>query len=87
MKKEDRKLYLTNCEHKENFCESCLHHYAIYKIKTFEEVHCPREDCSALIDTTAEFFKQLPADVQKSYRKLHQFYITANDPNVKLCPK
>ena len=33
------------------------------------------------------FFKQLPIDIQKAYRKLHLFYETSKDPNLKLCPK
>jgi hypothetical protein len=78
---------MCNCEHKFNFCESCLHHYVIYKVKIFEEARCPREDCPALLDMTTDFFKQLPADIQRSYRRMHQFYQTASDPNVKLCPK
>jgi hypothetical protein len=87
MKKDEMVLYMCNCDHKFNFCESCLHHYVIYKVKIFEEVRCPREDCNALMDVTSDFFKQLPADIQKSYRKLQQFNLAANDPNTKLCPK
>jgi len=39
------------------------------------------------MDMNGSLFKQLPLDIQKNYKKLHQFYITANDPNKKLCPK
>jgi hypothetical protein len=74
IKKSETQLWMCNCEHRFNFCESCLHHYVIYKVKIFEEVRCPREECPALIDTTSNFFKQLPADVQKRYTRLHLFY-------------
>lgn len=33
------------------------------------------------------FFKSLPIDIQKNYKKLHQFYVTSKDPNSQLCPK
>jgi hypothetical protein len=36
MKKSDQQLTMCDCEHKFNFCESCLHHYVIYKVKMFE---------------------------------------------------
>jgi hypothetical protein len=87
MKRSEEQPWMCNCEHRLNFCESCLHHYVIYKVKIFEEVRCPREECPALLDTDSLLFKQLPADVQRNYRRMHQFYITANDPTVKLCPK
>ena len=37
-----KQIYLCECEHKKNFCESCLHHYVIFKVNNFEEVLCPR---------------------------------------------
>ena len=33
------------------------------------------------------FFKNLPADIQKNYKKIHQFQSVANDLNSKLCPQ
>ena len=45
MKKNDKQLFMANCEHKFDFCESCLHSYAIYKIRNFEEVRCPNDEC------------------------------------------
>ena len=87
MKKSDKMLYMCDCEHKFSFCESCLHHYVIYKVKNFEEVTCPRDECDKLLDTSTDFFKQLLADIQKNYRKVHQFFTVANDPNSKLCPR
>ena len=30
----EKTLKLCTCEHK-NFCESCLHHYVIYKVNNF----------------------------------------------------
>jgi hypothetical protein len=85
--KTDRRLTLSECEHKANFCESCLHHYAIYKVNMYEEVFCPHEGCNALINTKGDFFKQLSTDIQKNYRKVHQFFVTSKDPSKKLCPK
>ena len=78
---------MCDCEHKFNFCESCLHHYVIYKVKTFEEVHCPHEGCPAMLDISSRFFQQLPIDVQKSYKKIVQFYTVAKNPDTKMCPK
>lgn len=86
MKKSDKQLTMCDCEHKFNFCESCLHHYVIYKVKMFEEVYCPREGCEVLLNMNGDFFKQLPADIQRNYKKLHQFYVTSKDPSKKLCP-
>ena len=71
----------------QNFCESCLHHYAIYKINNFEEVCCPHEGCPKTLDMNTKFFKNLPVNVQKNYRKIYQFQLISKDPNVKLCPK
>ena len=85
--KKKKALYVSDCDHKYSFCESCLHHYVIYKVKNFEEVLCPNEDCDKVMDTEASFFKQLPVDIQRNYKKIHQFFITSNDPNLKLCPK
>lgn len=78
---------MCDCEHKFNFCESCLHHYVIYKVKNFEEVMCPRDGCPASLDMNTNFFKGLPADIQKNYKKVHQFYLTSKDPDLRLCPK
>jgi hypothetical protein len=86
-KGKNREVYLCDCEHKDRFCESCLHHYAIYKIKSFEEVLCPHDGCPHTIDTTTHFFRNLPADVQKHYKKIHQFYLTSKDPDLRLCPR
>jgi hypothetical protein len=36
---------------------------------------------------TTNFFKNLPADIQKNYKKIYQFHLVSKDPNVKLCPK
>ena len=77
---------LSKCEHRYKFCESCLHHYAIYKINNFEEVFCPHEGCQALLDTDSKFFNQLPSEVQNRYPKVHRFHIAQKDPNTNLCP-
>lgn len=86
-RKKSMQVYISNCEHKMNFCESCLHHYTIYKVKSFEEVMCPHEGCPATIDTKTNFFKNLPLDIQKNYKKIHQFYITSKDSDLRLCPR
>lgn len=78
---------MCECDHKFNFCESCLHHYVIYKVNNFEEVHCPHEGCPATIDIATTFFNNLPADIQRKYKKIHQFYQVSNDPDLRLCPQ
>jgi hypothetical protein len=82
-----KEVFMCNCEHKRNFCESCLHHYVIYKVRTFEEVHCPHDGCSAKLEPSSDFFKALPLDIQKNYKKIYQFFMISKDPNLKICPK
>ena len=77
---------MCDCDHKFGFCQSCLHHY-IYKVKNFEDVPCPHEGCPAFLDVETNFFKGLPVDVQKNYKKIHQFYLTSKDPDIRLCPR
>ena len=48
---------------------------------------CPREGCNALINTQSNFFKNLPIDIQRNYKKINRFYTAAKDPNIKMCPK
>ena len=78
---------MCECEHKLNFCESCLHHYVIYKVKNFEEVKCPSDGCPRTLDMDTRFFRNLPADIQRNYKKIHQFQVVSQDPETKLCPK
>ena len=78
---------MCDCEHKFNFCESCLHHYVIYKVKNFEEVNCPRDGCPKTLDMNTQFFKNLPADIQRNYKKINQFQMITKDPEAKLCPR
>ena len=78
---------MCECEHKLNFCESCLHHYVIYKVKNFEEVNCPSDGCPRTLDMDTRFFRNLPADIQRNYKKIHQFQVVSQDPETKLCPK
>lgn len=86
-KDKHQRIIMCNCEHKNNFCESCLHHYVIYKVKSFEEVYCPSEGCPALLDTNMAFFHSLPLDIQKNYKKIHQFSLVTQNPDLKLCPR
>lgn len=86
-KKKTKDVYMCECEHKYSFCESCLHHYVIYKVNNFEEVNCPHEDCPVMLDPNTPFFKNLPADIQKKYKKIRQFQEAAKDPKAKLCPQ
>ena len=85
--KKNKEVYICDCEHKYCFCESCLHHYVIYKVKNFEDVNCPHEGCPAVMDMNFPFFKNLPTDIQKNYKKIHQFQMVSKDPNSKLCPQ
>jgi hypothetical protein len=77
---------MCDCEHKYSFCESCLHHYVIFKVNNFEEVNCPQEGCPSILDMNSPLFKNLPADIQKKYKKISQFQKVSKDPNTKLCP-
>lgn len=86
IERSQKQLTLCDCEHNTEFCESCLHHYVIYKVSRYEEVFCPHDGCQVLIDVDGDFYRQLPAQIQKNYKKIHQFYVTANDPTKKLCP-
>ena len=37
--------------------------------------------------TDTNFYENnLPLDVKKKYEKVHAFYLTAKDPNLRLCP-
>ena len=72
-------MYVSDCEHKHSFCESCLHHYVIYNVNNFEEVNCAHEGCPATLDMNGAFYKNLPLDIQKKYRKIHQFQIVSQD--------
>ena len=85
--KEVPELYVAPCQHKQSFCESCMHEYTIYLVSQFQEVTCPNSQCDTLIDTNGKFFKELPLDIQKKYTKLHNFYLTLNDSSIKMCPR
>lgn len=87
VKHKNQRVCMCNCEHRDNFCESCLHHYVIYKVKSFEEVFCPYEGCPALLDMNTHFFHNLPLDIQKNYKKIHQFSLVTQNPELKLCPR
>ena len=78
---------MCSCENTFNFCESCLHHYAIYKIKNFEEVLCPKEGCISHLDILTAFFKQLPVDIQKRHHQYLEQVKAMNNPQIKLCLK
>ena len=45
------------------------------------------ENCPDTIEMTSHFFKSLPVDIQKKYKKIYQFQLISKDPNAKLCPK
>ena len=38
------------------------------------------------MDMEGKFYNSLPEDIKKKYRKINAFYLTANDPNLKMCP-
>ena len=78
---------MCGCEHTSNFCESCLHHYAIYKIKSFNQVPCPKKGCSSPLNIKSEFFKQLPADIQRTHHLYLKQMKAMKNPHIKLCPK
>jgi hypothetical protein len=59
----------------------------LYKVNTFEEVLCPHEGCSGKLDPSSGFFKALPLDVQKKYKKIYTFFMVSKDPNLKICPR
>lgn len=42
------------CNH--SFCLDCTKTYILYKIKMFEEVYCPKEECKALLNDKTEFY-------------------------------
>lgn len=53
----------------------------------FEEVVCPDENCDLVLDTESDFYKNnLPKDICKKYEKVHAFYLTAKNPNLRMCP-
>lgn len=81
---QEEKSKLCDCPHE--YCDSCLQHYTIYKVGLFEEVVCPDDECDVLINTDFDFYKNLPDDIKKKYAKIHAFYLTSKDPNLKLCP-
>lgn len=76
---------MCKCEHV--FCNQCLQGYITYKVKMFEEVFCPSEGCTQTICQDTAFYKALPDEIKTKYSKAHQFYITSNDPTLRLCPK
>lgn len=80
-------MYFADCEHRNSFCESCLHHYVIYKVRNFEEVLCPHDGCPVALDTTTNFFRALPSDIQRNYKKILQFQMVSKNPDAKLCPQ
>lgn len=43
----NKKMFIADCEHKGMFCESCLHHYAVYTIEQFGKVRCPSSGCES----------------------------------------
>ena len=52
------KTKLADCDH--GFCNSCLQHYALYKVERFEDILCPEEDCDKPMNMKGEFFCGLP---------------------------
>jgi len=39
------------------------------------------------MDQGTDFYKNLADEIKKQYVKVHNFYMTSNDPSLKLCPK
>jgi hypothetical protein len=83
----NRDIFIADCQHKGSFCESCLQHYAIYTIEQFGRVRCPSSGCEKEMDIEGAFFHSLPANIQSKYRKVHRFYVTLEDPTLKMCPR
>lgn len=53
----------------------------------YEEVSCPEEECAQVMSQETDFFKNLSEEMKKQYKKVHNFYVTSNDPSLRLCPK
>ena len=53
----------------------------------YEEVSCPEEECDHFMSQETDFFKNLSEEIKKQYKKVHNFYVTSNDPSLRLCPK
>jgi E3 ubiquitin-protein ligase RNF144 len=80
------KLYVCKCEHWHDYCEDCINQYTLYRINQFQEVTCPNPSCDIPLDTSLPFFQQLPPRIQERYHHVHQFHLTHQDDNSKLCP-
>jgi hypothetical protein len=52
----------------------------------FEKIICPEENCSEELKITSTFFKQLPVDMQKRYKKIYLHMLTVSQPHLRLCP-
>lgn len=45
-------------------------------VNQFHEVTCPNAICTKLLDMEGSLFKELPIEIQKKYKKVHNFYLT-----------
>ena len=67
-------------------CFNCLNTYAVYKINIMEDVTCPREGCSAALDSRGSVFYRLPQESKDRYNRNSLWKQTVSNPNLRLCP-
>ena len=61
-KQEDMEEISPDCSHK--FCKQCIQNYIAYKIKAMEDLSCPQEGCSVVIEPTSHLLDGIPWDMQ-----------------------
>ena len=82
----DPKRFLTACEHRSNFCASCLYSYTVCRANQFQEVTCPEIGCKEKIDLNLNFYSELPESIKVKVKKVQQFYAALSDPFAQICP-
>lgn len=79
-----QKVQFAKCGHA--FCDSCLRHYADYKISHFEKVLCPTGECPESIDSNSLFFQSLSPELQAKSKKKQVFDMVMQNPHLRMCP-
>jgi len=58
----------------------------MYKINVMEEVTCPDENCTEVIDTRGVIFRRLPQVYHERFERNARWMMTVKNPNLRLCP-
>ena len=71
-----------SCGHE--YCIYCLNTYCCYKIDVMEQVACPVQSCSGVLDQNGSVFSRLPQKSKDRYRVIPAF--NPEETHLRHCP-